>query len=384
MADRVPADGATLGMSRRGVLRSGAVLVTAASVTRALAAQTPSPGDAMMAPGQIGYVLSHEQFPVPQLVEFAVEAEQEGFDAVWASDHLQPWQPSEGHSGLAWLTLGAIGQRTRRIRMGTGVTCPSFRYNPAVVAEAFATLGQLYPGRVFLGVGSGEALNEAAATGAWPRWRERSQRLVEATQVIRALWTGRQIEHRGAYFKVNARLYDVPAIPVPIFMAGNGPKALRRCGQYGDGLITDPATWRRHRGEFAAGLAAARKDATAIPILAEQFVVLGGRPEAEAAARLWRFIPKAWKPYFNVPDPREIERRASAEVPLERVYESWPVSTDPEVHAQALVKLFGSGVTQVYVHSAEPDQMSVIRFYGREVLPRVRHRLAQTERTTAR
>jgi G6PDH family F420-dependent oxidoreductase len=180
------------------VLRSGAALLAAASAPRVLAAQTTSPGDALVASGQIGYVLSHEQFAVPQLVELAVGAEQEGFDAVWASDHLQPWLASEGHSGLAWLTLAAIGQRTRRIRMGTGVACPSFRYNPAVVAEAFATLGQLYPGRVFLGLGSGEALNEAAATGTWPRWRERSQRLVEATQLIRALWTGRQVEHRGS------------------------------------------------------------------------------------------------------------------------------------------------------------------------------------------
>jgi F420-dependent hydroxymycolic acid dehydrogenase len=368
-------------LSRRGVLRTGAALLTAASaghavsVTRALAAPSARQAATTLSPGQIAFVLSHEQFTVPELVELAVAAEAEGFDGVWASDHLQPWQANQGHSGLAWLTLAALGQRTRHLHMGTGVTCPSLRYNPAVVAEAFATLGLLYPGRVFLGVGSGEALNEAAATGTWPKWQERSDRLVEATQLIRALWSGQPVDHRGRYYHVTAQLHDVPSVPVPIFMAGNGPRALRRCGEHGDGLITDPETWHEHRAQFEAGVSAAGKTA-ASPILAEQFVVVGGPREAEAAARLWRFIPRAWKPYYDIPDPREIERRANAEVPLEEVSRRWPVSTDPDVHAHALVKLFGSGVTQVYVHSAEPDQLSVIRFYGRQVLPRVRRRVA--------
>ncbi len=134
--------------------------------------------------------------------------------------------------------------------MGTTVTCPTFRYNPAVVAEGFASLSLLYPGRIFLGLGSGEALNEEAAVGYWPKWPERSERLVEATDVIRKLWGGQQVDHAGKYYKVNARLYDPPAQRIPLLMAGNGPKAMRRCGQYADGLITDPKTWKEHKSEF--------------------------------------------------------------------------------------------------------------------------------------
>lgn len=135
------------------------------------------------------------------------------------SDHLQPWQANEGHAGQAWVTMSAIGQRTKRIRMGTTVTCPTFRYHPAVVAEAFASLSLPNPGRIFLGVGSGGALNDEAAVGFWPKWPERSERLVEAVEVIRKLWGGKQVEHAGKYYKVNARLYDPPASTIPLMMA---------------------------------------------------------------------------------------------------------------------------------------------------------------------
>src|SRR5579872_1411369 len=165
---------------------------------------------------QVGFQLAHEQFPVPELVDLGIAADQAGFDLLAVSDHFQPWQANEGHSGQAWVTMSAIGQRTKRIRMGTTVTCPSFRYNPGVVAEAFASLSLLYPGRIFLGVGSGEALNEEAAVGTWPKWAERSEKLIEATAVIRKLWTGDQVQHKGKYFNINAKLYDPPAQAIPL------------------------------------------------------------------------------------------------------------------------------------------------------------------------
>jgi F420-dependent hydroxymycolic acid dehydrogenase len=202
---------------------------------------------------QVGFQLAHEQFRVSELVELGIAADEAGFDLLAVSDHFQPWQANEGHSGQAWVTMSAIGQRTKRIRMGTTVTCPTFRYNPGVVAEAFASLSLLYPGRVFLGIGSGEALNEEAALGSWPKWPERSERLVEAAEIIRKLWGGEQIDHQGKYYKLNARLYDPPSKPIPLLMAGNGPKAMHRCGQYADGLITDPKTWKEHKPEFQEG-----------------------------------------------------------------------------------------------------------------------------------
>jgi F420-dependent hydroxymycolic acid dehydrogenase len=145
----------------------------------------------------IGYMLGHEQFTVPELLHLGTLASQAGFQLLATSDHFQPWQANEGHAGLAWVTLGALGAKTSHSWMGTTVTCPLFRYNPAVVAEAFASLSQLYPGRIFLGVGSGEALNEEAATGMWPKWQERWDRLVEALAIIRQLWTGQRVTHKG-------------------------------------------------------------------------------------------------------------------------------------------------------------------------------------------
>ncbi len=325
---------------------------------------------------QVGFQLAHEQFPVPELVELGVAAEQAGFDLLAVSDHLQPWQSNEGHAGQAWITMSAIGQRTKRIRMGTTVTCPTFRYNPAVVAEGFASLSLLYPDRIFLGIGSGEALNEEAAVGFWPKWPERSERLVEAAEVIRQLWGGQQIAHNGKYYKVNARLYDPPAKPIPLMMAGNGPKAMLRCGQHGDGLITDPKTWKEHKSEFQKGAADAGKDLSKMPVFIEQYVVVGGQQELREAAELWRFGPKAWNPYFDIRDPKTIQERAEAEVPLEKVSEGWPVGTDPETHLKVVRELFDSGATEVHIHSGQRDQTKVIEFYGREVLPRLRKEMS--------
>ena len=320
----------------------------------------------------VGFMLGHEQFPVPKLVEFGVAAEAAGFDLLATSDHFQPWQANEGHSGKAWVTMGALGQRTRRVWIGPTVTCPTFRYNPAVVAEAFASLSLLTPGRIFLGLGSGEALNEQAAVGTWPSWQERSERLIEAIELIRKLWGGQQIEHKGKYYNVNARLYDPPAKPIPLLMAANGPKAMRRAGQYADGLISDPKTWKEHKAEFESGARAAGKDPAQMPVLVEVFVVVGDENEAKASAELWRFIPKAFKTYYNVRDPQAIQDRATAELPLSKVYGDWPVSMDPAVHVKAITDLFQSGASIVNIHSGQADQNRVIEFYGKNVLPKVK------------
>jgi F420-dependent hydroxymycolic acid dehydrogenase len=320
----------------------------------------------------VGFMLAHEQFPVPELVELGVAAEQAGFGLLATSDHLQPWQANERHAGQAWVTMAALGQRTKRVWIGPTVTCPTFRYNPAVVAEAFASLNLLYPGRIFLGIGSGEALNEQAATGSWPKWPERSDRLVEASHIIREMWTGEQVIHSGKYYNVNAKLYDPPVGQVPLLMAANvGPKAMYRSGQYGDGLITDPETWKQHKADFENGAKAAGKDPKQMPVLVEAFVVVGDKKDAEVSAELWRFLPKAFKSYFNIRDPQAIQDRANAELPLEKVYGKWSVSTDPDVHVNALMELFSSGATIVNIHSGQADQRAVIDFYGNYVLPEV-------------
>jgi TAT-translocated FGD2 family F420-dependent dehydrogenase len=323
--------------------------------------------------GMVAFMLAHEQFPVPELIRLGAAAENAGFDLLATSDHFQPWQANERHVGQAWVTLGALGQQTQRVWMGPTVTCPTLRYNPAVVAEAFATLSLLYPGRIFLGLGSGEALNEQAATGEWPAWRERWDRLIEAVTIIRQLWTGQRLQHKGAHYTVDGKLYDPPVHPIPLLLAANGPKAMKLAGKHGDGLITDPQTWKQHQGEWESGARSAGKDLAAMPVLVEAFVVVGDQSEAQAAAKLWNFIPKAFKGYQNIPDPAEIERRAQTELPLPKVFGDWTVSSNPDVHVQTIKKLFDSGVTIVNIHSGQADQQKVIDFYGSEVLPRVRN-----------
>ena len=272
-----------------------------------------------IAKGTIGFMLAHEQFPVPELREIGTAAARCGFGLLATSDHFQPWQANEGHAGAAWVTLGALSDRAPEAWMGTTVTCPTLRYHPAIVAEAFASLALLNPGRIFLGVGSGEALNEQAATGDWPGWQERWERLIEALEIIRALWSGKDVTHKGKHYQVEGKLYDPPPKPIPILTAANGPKAMKLAGQHGDGLITDPLTWKQHKGEWEAGAKAAGKNTADMPVLIEQFVAVGDKSVAEQAAELWRFLPKAFKGFHTIPDPAEIQRRAEEEVPLGKV-----------------------------------------------------------------
>jgi F420-dependent hydroxymycolic acid dehydrogenase len=325
----------------------------------------------------VAFMLAHEQFTVPELVRLGALAERAGFDLLATSDHFQPWQANERHAGQAWVTLGALGQRTQHIWMGPTVTCPTLRYHPAIVAEAFATLSQLYPGRIFLGLGSGEALNEQAATGAWPPWRERWDRLIEAVTIIRQLWDGGSVRHKGTYYTVEGKLYDPPLQPIPLLLAANGPKAMKLAGEHGDGLITDPQTWKQHKGEWESGARAAGKDPGSMPVLVEAFVVVGSPSDAQTPAQLWNFIPKAFKGYQNIPDPAQIEQRAQAELPLTKVFGDWTVSPEPAAHVEAIQKLLDSGATIVNIHSGQPDQQRVIEFYGREVLPRVKKQVAR-------
>lgn len=322
--------------------------------------------------GMLGFMLPHEQFPIRALVAQGIAAEQAGFDLIAASDHFQPWQANEGHSTLAWLTLGSVGQQTQRIWLGPTVTCPTLRYHPAVVAEAFASLSQLCPGRIYLGLGSGEALNERAATGAWPDWEERSERLIEAAAIIRELWSGRDVHYDGKYYHVNGRLYDPPAAPIPILFAANGKKAMRRAGRFGDGLVTDPKTWKTHKAEFEQGARDAGKDPRAMPVLIEQYAVVGDEQAAREAAELWRFSPKGFLGYHNVTDPHEIQRLAEEEVPLEQVYADWSVGPRPDAHVESVAALFESGASIVNIHTGQPDQLKVLEFYGKKVLPELR------------
>lgn len=323
----------------------------------------------------IGLHAADEQFAPTELVEFAVAAEAAGFDGLSVSDHFLPWQDNQGHAAHAWVTLAAIGQRTERLLLSTSVTCPTYRLHPAQVAHAFASLGVLYPGRVALGVGTGEALNEASAGGGWGPYRERAERLVEAIRLIRRLWTEDWVDFEGQYYRVqNARLYDRPDSPVPVYVAASGPRSARIAGREGDGWITDRATACERpdvRQAFVEGARDASKDPDALERIVELYAVVGGREEALASARLWQFLGVASE-VIDVSDPRDVQRIAEARTSPERVATNWVVSTDPDEHIAAISELIELGATRVYIHSPQADQRRAIEFYGREVLPALR------------
>jgi len=193
--------------------------------------------------------------------------------------------------------------------------------------------------------------------------------------VTRQLWSGNTVNYNGQYYQVeNMKFYDLPSQPVPIYVAANGPKAMYRSGRYGDDLITDPKMLMNQQGmnNFRMGAMDAGKDPTAMPILVESYVVVGDEAEARQVAELWRFSPKSWDTYVNVPDPVQIRQRADSEVMIDQVIQNWTISTDPQKHVDAINKFFSMGVTQVYIHSAQPDQQKVIDFYGSQVLPKLR------------
>jgi TAT-translocated FGD2 family F420-dependent dehydrogenase len=323
---------------------------------------------------RIGFVLAHEQFPASELIELGIAAEEAGFDAIWTSDHFHPWQNNQGHAGQAWITLAALGQRTGSIAIGTGVTCPLYRYPPAVVAQAFASLGVLYPGRVFLGVGSGEALNEVPSGGGWGDAAERAKRLEEALRLIRQLWAGDWVNHQGRFYALRgARIYDLPAQAVPIYVAGSGQRTARLAGELGDGWITDAASLgaREVRQAFDDGVRAAGKELAQRRILIESFVVVGGQAEAREAARYWRFVPIGFKELLDEADPRAIQRAAEQRLSLEQVYDTWVVGDDPAAHIRGIQKLVDRGATDVFIHSGQTDQRRVLKFYATHVLPHV-------------
>jgi len=314
----------------------------------------------------VGFVLSHEQFTTAQLVDQAEAAEKAGFRYLWASDHLQPWQDNESHSMFPWITLALVGQRTEHIPFGTGVTCPIYRYHPTTVAQAFASLAVLYPGRVFLGLGTGERLNEQAATTQFGPYRERHDRLVEAIALIRQLWGGQRISFQGRYFQTDQlKLYDPPPSRPLIFVAAGGPKSAHLAGQYGDGWITEADDVKNQKlvAAFNQGAHDSGRDPATLGKRAEMFAVVGDQNEISQAAELWRFTGGA----VDQPNPVAIQQAAQTN-PLDKVIKGWTTGTDPATHIAAVQAILDAGATP-FMHFAQRNPLAAIDFYRANVLP---------------
>jgi coenzyme F420-dependent glucose-6-phosphate dehydrogenase len=330
---------------------------------------------------KLGYKASAEQFPPRQLLDFAVHAEAVGFDSIMVSDHFQPWRHTDGHAPFSFAWMGALGERTSRAVIGTSVVTPTFRYHPAIVAQAIGTLGVLYPGRVLLGVGTGEALNEVPATGmAWPPFKERFGRLREAIQLMRRLAREERVTFEGEYYRTErATIYDRPEVPVPIYVAASGPTAARLAGRLGDGFIcTSGKAHELYRDTLlpgvAEGLAKAGRDAGSIEYMIEMKVSFD--PDRERAlqdTRQWAALALSPEEKTGVEDPVELEKLADA-LPIERAASRWIVSSDPDEHVERLAETIELGFTHLVFHAPGPDQRRFLDLYAEQVLPRLRKR----------
>jgi len=326
---------------------------------------------------RLGYKASAEQFAPRTLLDFAVEAERSGFDSVFISDHFQPWRHSDGHAPFAFAWLAATGERTQHVLLGTSVATPTFRYHPAIVAQAFGTLGSLNPGRMILGVGTGEHLNEGALGIVWPDNRERFARMREAVKLIRLLWTEQTVTFDGEYYHTrHATIYDRPVQMIPIYVSAGGPLVAKYAGRAGDGLICTSGKGMELYSEqllpaFAEGAATEGRDASALDKMIEVKVSYDtDRERALEDTKIWAALALPAEAKAGVDDPREMERLARE---VESVaHRRWLVSSDPDEHLEQLKPYVELGFNHLVFHAPGNYQARFLQLYASQILPKIR------------
>jgi coenzyme F420-dependent glucose-6-phosphate dehydrogenase len=326
-----------------------------------------------------GYKASAEQFASRRLVELALEAEQRGLDTIAVSDHFQPWRHTGGHAPAALTWLGAAAQGLQRARLGTSVLTPTMRYHPSIVAQAYATLAQLAAGPVFLGIGSGEAMNETPATGSvWPGAKERRLRLAESIVLMRRLWSEERVDFEGEYYTtVRATIYERPQAPIPIYVAAAGPLAAKLVGRTADGFICTSGKpmelYRDLLANVAAGAEKAGRDVGAIANMIEIKVSYDTELDrAERACHWWGALALTAEEKLGIEDPLELERLADADP--SRAASRFIVTTDPDEVVERVAPYAELGFTELVFHGPGEDQERFLELFCRDVLPRLRAR----------
>ncbi len=314
----------------------------------------------------VGYWLSSEEHGPRELVEHAVLAEATGFRTAMISDHFHPWVRTQGEAPFVWGVLGAIAQATSSLEIGTGVTAPLIRMHPAVVAHAAATAAVQFEGRFFLGVGSGERLNEHVTGERWPGATERRVMLEEAVTILRALFTGKNVNHRGAYYRVeNAQLFTLPIVPPEIVMAVSGPKSAALAGRIADGMVGIAPSPRVVEAFEAAGGAGK-------PRIGQLHV--SWAPSVDDARKLahdlWPNGAVQGSALTDLSRPKDFEK-VTASMSDDAIADAVVCGPDPALHLEALARFAAAGFDRVYVHQIGPDQTGFMRFYADDVLPRL-------------
>lgn len=329
-------------------------------------------------PLAVGYKASAEQFGPRELVELGVRAEEVGLDSVWISDHLQPWRHEGGHAPNALAAMAAIGERTERVVLGTSVLTPTFRYNPAVLAQQFATLALLNPDRVVLGVGTGEALNEiSAGLPEWPDFKERWARLRESVRLLRELWAGERVSFDGDYYRtVDATIYDRPEGGVPIYVAAGGPQMAKYAGRVGDGFICTSGKGMDLYTDtllpaVEEGLAASDAQRDFTRMIEIKLSYAPTREEALENCRFWAPLSLSPEQKHQLDDPMEMAAAADR-LPIEQVASRWIVATTPDEVVEAVRPYVEAGFDHLVFHDPGHDQEQLLTSFAEEVLPAVR------------
>jgi len=321
---------------------------------------------------RFGYALSSEEHRPLDLVRYAGRAEEVGFDFAFLSDHFHPWLDRQGQSPFAWSVLGGIATATERLTVGTGVTALSLRIHPAILAQAAATVSDMLPGRFWFGVGTGENLNEHVTGEPWPEHSQRAAMLEEAVEIIRRLWTGELVDHRGDFYDVvRARIYTLPEQLPPILVAASGPESAEVAGRIGDGLISTAP--KEEVVDAFLGVGRGSGDAKASRPIVGQVTVCWAEEEARARRIAREWWPTAALPGDNsqeLPLPSSFEALAAI-VTEDQVAERVACGPDPEVHIAKVQPFLDAGFDHVYLHQVGPDQEGFFRFAERELLPRL-------------
>ena len=329
---------------------------------------------------KLGYKASAEQFAPGRLLEFGILAEVSGFDSVFISDHFQPWKHTDGHAPFSLAWLGALGARTSKVAIGTSVLTPTFRYHPSIVAQAFGTLGAMFPGRVILGIGTGEGLNEVPSTGQpWPEFKERFARMRESVTLMRRLWSEERVSFEGQYYRTeNATIYDRPEQMVPIYVAAAGALVAKYAGRNAEGFIcTSGKAPTLYTDTLLPKVAEGRAESKLGPdydMMIEVKVSFDAdKARALADTRHWAALALTPEEKMSVEDPAAMEALADA-LPIERAASRWIVSDDPEEHVERIGYYVGLGFNHLVFHAPGPDQERFMTLYAEQVMPRLRAR----------
>ena len=331
-----------------------------------------------MSRAHIGYAAMLEQFGPIEITEHTVAAEAAGFQGVMAADHFQPWVPAQGESSFVWNVLTALGERTRG-DLGPGVTAPTFRWHPAMVAQASATLAAMYPGRHWLGLGSGEALNEHIVANYWPEAPERINRMFEAIEIIKKLFSssiaGKDVKHAGQFYKMEStRLWTMPDVPPEILVATAGPVTAKRAGRHADGLITVGAPLEKISmlfGKFDDGVRESGRDPGGMPKVLQLHLSWAPTDEEALANAMTEWPNGGMKfPKADIRSPHDFEQMARLVRP-EDFEGRMVISADPDEHRAYIQKFVDLGFDRIYLHNVGRNQREWIEVFGRDVLPKL-------------